>query len=159
MRADTLDNIVGRSHGEARRDGHLRDGRRVEAIRALTTLAEKVDMQVVVGFMAVAVAEFIAQGTAAVLDGMHQMVLAKKGQSPEHTRLINRQNLVFQFGERHRPPSLSQRADHHDAVGRRLHPMLLQQLNAFLLLHVGKITQNIPNGQSYSEEISAEGSS
>ena len=53
---------------------------------------------VVIMFVAIlAVAEFVAYTIATVLDDMHQMVLAEKGESTEDARLVDRQNLILQF--------------------------------------------------------------
>lgn len=149
MRADALDDIVGRRHRKARRHRHLGNLDGVQAVGALTALAEEVDVQVVVVLVAMAMAQLIAQRAAPVLDGMHHVVLAEERQRAEHARLVDRGDAALQLAERHRPSGLAQRPSHHDAVGRRLHPVLLQQLQAIVLFHRRKGSHFFPYGDTF----------
>ena len=72
-----------------------------QTIGASTPLAEEMHVQVVVGIGIVTVAQLVAYAVATVLDDVHQMVFLEQCQSPEHTRLIDRQNLILQFRQRH----------------------------------------------------------
>ena len=69
----------------------------VEAVSALTNLAEEVRMLVVVVLLAVTVAEFVFRAVAAALDGMYQMVLTEQGESPEDVRLVDGPYPPFQL--------------------------------------------------------------
>ena len=94
------------------------DGHVVQTEGAMTALTIEMHMLVVVIVVTmVAVAEFIAHAVAAILDDVHQMVLAEEGERTEDARLVDGQNLVFQFAERQRTLGIGQRLHHHDAVG------------------------------------------
>ena len=54
----------------------------------MAILAEEMHMQVVVIVAAMTVTQLIAQGTRAVFDGMHKMVLAEECQGTEDARLV-----------------------------------------------------------------------
>ena len=76
-------------HFEAGRQFRIWNLQTVQAVSALTNLAEEVRMLVVVVLLAVTVAEFVFRAVAAALDGMHQMVLPEQGESPEDVRLVD----------------------------------------------------------------------
>ena len=64
----------------------------------MAALAVEMYVLVVIVIMAVVTeTELIAYTVATVLDDMHQMMLTEERQGPEHPRLVNRQNLIFQF--------------------------------------------------------------
>ena len=97
--AEPLYHIVDAGHQVAVGQADGRDGRGWQAECALATLAKEVYVLVVVLLMVVvAVAQLVAHAVAAILNNMDKVMLAEERQGPEHTALVNRQNLVFQFG-------------------------------------------------------------
>ena len=66
----------------------------------MAALAIEVHMLVVVAVVTVVtMTKLIAHAVATVLDDVHQVVLAEKGERTKDARLIDGQNLVFQFAE------------------------------------------------------------
>ena len=85
-------------------------------------------MDILVVLMVVAMAEFIAYTLAATLDDMHEVVLTEKCQGAEDVRLVDAQDLIFQFRQGDGMQCLHQFLQHDDTVSRRLDAVLLQQL-------------------------------
>ena len=126
MGTDTLDNVVDRGHTKAIGNVDQRNGRLLQTVGAMALFAVEMDVQVIILVVAVAMAEFIAHAASAVVDDMDQMMLAEEGQRTEDARLVDRQDLVLQFGERQRAPGLSQSLSHDNAIGRGLDAVVHQ---------------------------------
>ena len=118
---------------KARWHGYLWQRRVAETEGASASLTKEMRMDVVVAVGIVAVAQFEASASGAVVDGVHQSVFSEERQSPEHPRLVYRHDAALQFHERQRASGLSQRPHHHDAVCRSLHAMRLEQHGEFVL--------------------------
>jgi len=103
---------------------------------AMTTLAEKVDVQIVIIVGAVAMAQFILQPSFAIFDGMHQMMLAKEHKTTENAALVYGENAMLQVGGGCGMTLRSQSLEHNNTVARRLDAMLLKQLYAGRLIHI-----------------------
>ena len=73
-------------------------------------------MSVVVMMMVVAVTEFVA-GACAILNQMHEVLIAEKGERAEDVRLVDGANGSFKFDERHRSHGRGERLGDDDAVG------------------------------------------
>ena len=93
-------------------------------------LAIEMHMEVIIVVGIMTAAQLVAHTIATVLNDMYQMVLAEKSQGTEHTRLVDSENSILQFRERHGTRCCSQSLDHHDAVGRRLHTMVKEKFDA-----------------------------
>ena len=82
----------------------------------MTPLTMEVRMSVVVMMMVVAVTEFVA-GACAVLNEVHEVLIAEKGERAEDVRLVDGANGSFKFDERHRPHGRRQSLSDNDAIG------------------------------------------
>ena len=90
-------NHIAVGHGEGR------DGSVVEAKGAAASLTMEMRVRVVVDVSMMAMAQFIAGTPTPIVDDMHHVMVAEKRKGPEDTRLVEGENALFQFGERHRP--------------------------------------------------------
>ena len=75
--------MTGRGSHETGRHVHLRHGYTVEAERAVALFTEEMYVKIVVIVATVPMTQLIAQGTRAILDGVHEMMLAEKCQGAE----------------------------------------------------------------------------
>ena len=107
----------------------------VQAVGALTLFAVEVYVQVVVHILVVAVAQLIAHALAAPFYHMHQVLLPEECQRAEDVRLVDGLYLRLQLGECRRAQAPCQLPHHHDAVGRRLNAVRLQQLCTVCFVH------------------------
>ena len=82
-------------------------------------------MLVVILMVGTAVAQFIAHSIATVFERMNKVVLAKEGQTTGNTRLVHREQGIFQFKKRHRTTSPVKRFSHEDAVSRRANAVVV----------------------------------
>ena len=98
---------------------------------------------IIVVMSIVTMTKLIANTVATILNNMYQMVLTEEGKRTKNARLVDGQNLVFQFAERHRPLGIGQCFDHHDAVGGGFDAVLGEQGFTILLTkHGAKIIKN-----------------
>ena len=70
----------------------------VETIGLLAHLTVEVGVLVVIVFVAVTVAEFIAYAVAAAFNGMYEMVLTEEREGSEDIRLVNGLDPALQLG-------------------------------------------------------------
>ena len=97
---DALDHIVDALKPIAIGEDDGGDGGVAQAEGAMAALAIEVHMLVVVAVVTVVtMTKLIAHAVATVLDDVHQVVLAEKGERTKDARLIDGQDLVFQFAE------------------------------------------------------------
>ena len=82
----------------------------------MAVFAVEVRVLVVVVMVVVAVAEFIAQAVA-ILNGVHQVLLAEERQRPEDVRLVYGPDEPLQFGKRQWSHGRSQGFRYDNAVG------------------------------------------
>ena len=144
--ADALGHIVYGLNLETVRIFYLGNGQFLKAEGAVAHLAVKVYVAVIIN-IAVGVAQLIAYALATVINLMEQVVLFKKSQSAEYTRLINGINLVFQFGHRDWAVHIGQSLEHQKPVGSGLDSMLVQCPLKFVhfFVKVFKDTQKVPS--------------
>lgn len=126
--AKALDHIVDGIHLESLRQVDLGDSRFVEAEGTVAELAIEVGVLVVNGAFVVAVADFVFQHAAAVLDGVDEVVLLEQGERAEYGAAVGRLHAVFQFAQRKRLPGLLQLLVDEQAHGRELHAAMCQSL-------------------------------
>ena len=62
----------------------------------------KMRVLILIHVMAMAPAYLISDPSAAVLNGMHEVVLFEKGQGPEDVRAVDGLDFALQFHQRHR---------------------------------------------------------
>lgn len=80
----------------------------MQAVCALAVFAVEVDVAVVVLVMVVAGADFVAQGTAAVLDVVDKMVLEQECEGTEDGAAFGSRHSVLEFAKRQRTTGLLQ---------------------------------------------------
>jgi hypothetical protein len=134
LRTEAFGHIVDAGKVVARGECDGRNGNVGQTKGAMAALAVEMYMLIVVGIVAiVAVTELIAYTIATIFDDMHQVVLTEEGKGTEDTRLVNRQDLIFQLGERQRTLGIGQRLYYHDTIGCGFYAMLTEQRLAFFL--------------------------
>ena len=99
----------------------------VEAVSALTYLAEEMRMLVVVVILVVTVAEFVFRAVAAALNGVHKMMFPKQRKSPEDVRFVDGCYPPFQLCQRLRQHGTGQFPDNNDSVRCGLDTVLFKQ--------------------------------
>ena len=125
---DTFDQIVDSPRLEAFRHSNRRDGRVFEAEGAVALFAVEMDVDIVVPVFVMAVAEFVADAVAGVVQHMHEVRFAEGLQSPENVGLVDGLHDRFELGHGHRAARRRQGAGDDDAVRRRLHAVAFHQL-------------------------------
>ena len=117
MGADAFDEVVGGGHVVVGGEGDGRDEDVGEAIGGVATLAEEMDVHVVVGGVVVAEAELVGGGVVTVLDGMDEVVFTEEGECTEDAGLVECDESVLKFGEGERTVGFAQCIHHEDAIG------------------------------------------
>ena len=100
--AYSFNHEVGRFLFEALGEFDLRHIGIVEAVGLLALFAIEMGMLVVIVIVVVTMAEFIAYALTTTLNHMYQMMLLKEVQRPENIRLVDTQDLVFEFRQGNR---------------------------------------------------------
>ena len=136
LRTNTLYHVVDGNLPKAFRQLYFWNGNILQTVCTATSLTKEVDMQVVIHLLIVTATQLVAYAVAAVFNDVYQMVFAKERQCAEYSRLVNGQDLIFQFCKRQGSARLRQSLDNNDAIGRRLHAMMFQKLNTLLLVHL-----------------------
>ena len=101
----------------------------------MTMFAIEMHMNIIIVFMAVTMAQFIAHSISSVFDDMDEMMLLEEIESTEDTRLINGQYLCFQLTERHRTVASQQGINHDNAIGCGFDAMRFHQFYRIVLIH------------------------
>ena len=88
-----------------------------KAIGGVASLAEEMDVHVVVGGVVVAEAELVGGGVVTVLDGMDEVVFTEEGEYTEYAGLVECDESILELGEGERTVGFAQCIHHEDAVG------------------------------------------
>ncbi len=92
----------------------------------MALFAIEVGVLVVMCVVVVALASLVAQGTAAILDGVHEMVVEEKRERAEYGAAFGSGHAVLQFTERKRSIGLHELAHDQQAHGGGPHTMVLK---------------------------------
>ncbi len=98
----------------------------------MALFAIEMDVLVVESVVVIALAGFVAQRTASVLDGMDGMVLQQEGERAEDGTAFGRRHTVFQVAQRQGTASTLQFLVYEQTHGGELDTMVLQVLLYFL---------------------------
>ena len=123
--AETLYHVVDGVHLETLGKLHLRDFGVAEAEGAVAAFAVEVGVLVVGGALVVPLADLVAQGAAAVLDGVDEMVVEQEGEGAEDGAALCRGHALFQFAQGERSACAFQLLEDEQAHGGELHPAML----------------------------------
>lgn len=83
----------------------------------MALFAIEVGVLVVMRVVVVTFASLVAQGTAAILDGVHEMVIEEQGERAEYGAAFGSGHAVLQFAERKRSTGLHELAHDQQAHG------------------------------------------
>ena len=101
----------------------------------MALLAVEMDVDVIVLFLVMAVAELIAHTVAGIVQHVHQMRLTEGLQGSEDVGLVDVFDNGFQLGHRHRAARRGQGAGDDDAVRRRLDAVAFHQIQQVFFFH------------------------
>ena len=134
FRAQPFSHIVDAGKAIAWRKCYSRNGYVRKTKRAMTLLTIEMYMLIVVGIMPImTMAKFITHAIATILKDVDQPMLSEECEGSENAGLVDGQDFVFQFCERHGTLGIGQRFDYNDAVGSGFDTMLREQLLTFVL--------------------------
>ena len=108
----------------------------METIGAAAFFAIEVYVLVVVGIVAMAVAQFIFERAASVFYGMYQIILEQEVERAEYGAAVCRNHAFLQLLQADGMVTLFQHAIYKDAHGGGLYPLVLQMLLYFGMFHI-----------------------
>lgn len=134
FRTHSFCHVVNTCEAIAWRKCDSRNGDVRKTKRAMAMLTIEMHMLVVVGIMPImTMTKFITHPIATILKDVDQPMLSEECEGSENAGLVDGQDFVFQFSERHGTLGIGQRFDYDDAVGSGFDTMLREQLLTFVL--------------------------